>query len=488
MTAFSHFVFSVDEIRKLEKKAKSSQEELMDLAGKNIAEFLLRRFSKRPIWILAGKGNNGADGLTAAKNLQEASLDVQVFAENAGSFLFEKKRRKFLEKGKIIPLEQFLEKTPCKHTILVDALLGIGCNKPLKGKLLQVVEKISSFPNKKVSIDIPSGIDSDTGDVWGLAVSSDETLCLGAYKQGLFLGKGYEKAGNITLLNIRLPLEKGDPSYAIVEEKNLPPLPKIKKTRQKYDAGLLLGIAGSSSMIGASKLACLAAIRSGAGLVRLWHLGDKLEPFPSEIMAEPWDKKAFLSYKKQAKALFLGPGLGRSLQAKNLIKEVLFDLDLPLVLDADALFFLAKSLKLCPENAVLTPHFKEMQRFFPEEKHLERRGYFSKIQKWVNEKNLVFVLKGAPTIIFSKNTIPWIVPRGSPAMAKAGVGDVLTGVIAAFLTQGQSPLKAAILGVYLHATAGESVQVDKSSYGLIASDLIEKIPSILSCWEKNHSL
>jgi ADP-dependent NAD(P)H-hydrate dehydratase / NAD(P)H-hydrate epimerase len=242
-------------------------------------------------------------------------------------------------------------------------------------------------------------------------------------------------------------------------------LPSIVWDRNKYQAGYVLGISGSKMYKGAPKLVGLAALRTGAGIVRLFSL-DEISDVPYSLICQKWNAKLWTKEIKRASSILIGPGLGRSLPFFKKIKEI----KLPMVIDADAI---QKGIEY-PPLTILTPHHGEARRL------LGNGDLPTLCQAWVKRSKCILVLKGAPTWIFSPDEkTPTIIQPGDPGMAKAGTGDVLTGMIAALLAQKMEPLEAAILGCTLHAEAGRAAAHAKSSYGMIAEDLIEFLPSAM---------
>jgi NAD(P)H-hydrate epimerase len=248
----------------------------------------------------------------------------------------------------------------------------------------------------------------------------------------------------------------------LIEEFHLPPQ---TRNQHKYERGFALGFGGSSALKGAIKLSGLAALHAGAGIVKIFTLED-VGPTADEIICQVYDDKLWKEAILKAGAVFIGPGLGRTPAAKAWLET--HKIDKPCVVDADALFFLTDF----PRHAILTPHAGEMA-------HLLKNTAIKTPQEFVEAKQVIVILKGAPTMVLAPGHLPVIIPRGDPGMATAGSGDVLTGILAALLAQGTPVLNAAILGVLLHALAGEAAARAKTSYGYTASDLIETLPQAL---------
>lgn len=495
-------VCSIATMRKMEKNAFSkgllSEKELMNNAGVQIAiiaeDFLVKNRLEPFVYLLVGKGNNGGDAFVAGKILLAKGFSVVGYFVGKSledvSSLNKENRELFLEKGGVLLEldEKNLKETFEKKGLIIDGLLGTGFSgKKLSSLFQQVIFEANTSRCKILSIDVPSGIGSDMSEE-NQPVNADVTVCLALAKTELFLEKGFSCAGKILCVDIGFShddiagIEK--PDFMLLDEESVfSLLPKIKRVRHKYSAGSVIGIAGSCGMEGAAKLASLAALRAGAGIVKLFTTPDMdMRDAPYELVKlnRHKERSHILETINTSKALFIGPGLGREETEEGLFLDLLPQISVPVVLDADALYYLSLHPSLAlPKNSVLTPHRKEMQRllaleFMPEEKEL-----FSLCQKYVDEKKCSLLLKGAPTILFEPKRIPIIIPRGDPGLATAGTGDVLTGIIAALLSQGLTCFEAALLGAYLHAVSGEIAAVEKTSYSLIASDIISCLPEAI---------
>ncbi|MBX9744068.1 MAG: NAD(P)H-hydrate dehydratase, partial [Chlamydiales bacterium] len=253
-------------------------------------------------------------------------------------------------------------------------------------------------------------------------------------------------------------------------------LPHLVRNRHKYQAGYVVGYGGSKQFSGAPKLSSLAALRSGSGIVRLFHPDDiEIEPSFFELIHTIWDEASWNHELRRASSVFVGPGLGHIPNMKQWLIQHLAHVDIPCVLDADALVADPASW---PKQVVLTPHRGEVLPLISCKEMPSDEELLIKCQALADRTGAVIVLKGGPSFIFGPKKIPLIIPYGDPGMATAGSGDVLTGMIAAFLAQGLSCWDGAVLGTTLHALAGERVAKKKSSYALIASDLIEELGAI----------
>lgn len=454
-------VVTADEMKRVEAWAAlrgASLEVFMQEAGKQVAE-AAKKYGKKVV-LLIGKGNKGGDAFVAGMHLQKWGCDVRcyrVFRSDECTPL----NQKF---GKQIP-----EATTFDADFFIDGLLGTGFTGKLEGKMAECVCMANQSGKPILSIDIPSGLDGNTGESSEHTISAAETVTLGLPKIGLFLKNGWNFVGKLSVKDFGLPpaaVAEAKPVAFIPRLEELH-LPKIIRNQHKYSRGFVLGFGGSSALKGAMKLSGLAALHAGAGIVKMFTL-EEIGPVANELICQVFDSKGWNEAYSKAEALFIGPGLGRTPAAKKWLETYAASIDKPCVFDGDALFFLTAF----PKYSILTPHKGEMARL------LQNSGIETE-QEFVDAKQVHLVLKGAPTFILGPNKLPIIIPRGDPGMATAGSGDVLTGIIAALLAQKMDLAEAATLGCTLHALAGEAAAKDKTSYGYLASDLIDELPNAL---------
>jgi hydroxyethylthiazole kinase-like uncharacterized protein yjeF len=476
-------VVEAKEMARVEKEsieAGASDEGYMLKAGEGIARqietFIEERGRAKKVTLLVGKGNNGGDAFVAGTFLIHRGFEVQAYhlvEAGESSPLCKKHEKTFSDaggkvfRGDEVPLEG----------VIVDGLLGTGFQGKLEGPIVEVIKKANGSRLPILAIDIPSGVNGNTGKVDPIAIQASETIYLGMPKLGFFIGQGYNYVGKLFHVAFGMDqkyIEKAKGyAYVVNDDAMRDLLPPIQRVRHKYQAGYVIALAGSPGMPGAAMLACLAALRSGAGIVRLFHpkgMEDEFAAAPLELIRNPYDWEDLSSIfeeAKRARACLLGPGVGRGEGMHTFIQAVVSKLNLPMVIDADALYH----IKMFPKGAILTPHYKEML-------HLLGKDVLSHddCQKFADQNEVTVVLKGAPTWVFHPKAAALIIPKGDPGMATAGAGDVLTGMIAALLAQGLIGREAATLGVYLHGTCGEIVAAKQTSYDLIASDLIEVLP------------
>lgn len=479
-------VVTAQEMRKIEKlaiKEGGNEEVFMRQAGLQVGSYALewigRHSLPRRVTLLIGKGNKGGDAYAAGIYLLQNGIRVRALhiePPHNCSPLNQLLSTEFVRaQGH---LELITPEVPLEFEgegLIIDGFLGTGFQGEVQFPLSMAIgaANISGVPI--LAIDIPSGLDATTGEVKGIAIQATETITLGMFKSGLVLRDGWNYTGRIQCKNFGLAPQYFSQVEAIAHiptKKTLASyLPPIVRNRHKYQAGYVVGFSGSKIFKGAPKIAGLASLRSGAGIVRIFHK-EEIGPSPDPLICQLWNKKEWEEEKKRAGALFLGPGCGDKIAF--LRKEIPL-IQNPLVVDADAI---QKEISY-PKQTILTPHRGEVLRLLGLKKTPSEEDLLALCHKWAHRTQCILVLKGAPTWIFSKNSPPVLIPHGDPGMAKAGMGDALTGIIAALLAQKATPLHAAILGVSLHAIAGEKGALQKSSYSLLPGDLIECLPQAI---------
>lgn len=488
-------VFTAAQMRDLEIKAYqegSSEEAFMESAGQGIAEttiaYIHRKNLPKIALLLCAKGNNSGDAYVAGRYLKEAGWEVQALQSvpiESCSPLCIKNHQRFLQVGgKIVNQLSCFPGTG----IILDGLFGTGFKGALHEPFASIVRNANDSHLPILAIDIPSGLNGETGEAQGEVIRAQETIFLGAPKKGFFMNDGWNYVGKLNSVDFGLPKKFLDSTSAdlvmLTDEILRPLIPSIKRNWHKYERGYVTGLAGSPDMPGAAILSSWAALTAGAGIVRLIHqqgMEAQLSAAPLELVRQSYSWKHLdpvLESMNKSSASFIGPGIGHTPEVSDVIRQVLTQLTQPCVIDADALTILSEKEISLPQKAILTPHHGEMLRLLGKTKeHFTTEHLLDLSQKFVNAKNIVLVLKGAPTFILQPNMPIYVNPRGDPGMATAGSGDVLTGIIAALLAQHLTPHQAALLGVYIHAIAGEYAAMAKTSHCMIASDLITHLPN-----------
>jgi ADP-dependent NAD(P)H-hydrate dehydratase / NAD(P)H-hydrate epimerase len=507
-------IVTADQMRQIEQRCVAfgiPTEVLMENAGRAVAE-AIRSYADNQsasVVVLVGPGNNGGDGLVAGRYLRTYGFGVTLLAFGS---------RPVSDKNVILAREHGLEIVDAGATsldrlerslemadIVVDAFLGIGKNRPISGRLAEILATTAAVRQRRpsmmiVALDIPSGVDADTGRVDPQCVAADETITLGFPKPGLFVLPGAGYAGRITIADIGIdPQMAGSTVCLITSEIVRPMLPKRTLISNKGSFGKAMIVAGSSKYIGAAYLACSGAMRVGAGLVTLATracllpvLAAKLTETTYLPLAEnahgeltPEAQAAFRSEITDYDAFLIGPGVGRDTGMAEFVLSILFDTDISkraCIIDADALNILCEAGKTTDVwrkmkgDAILTPHPGEMARLAGITVEQVQSDRINLTRSKAVEWQKTIVLKGAYTVIASPDGRTVVSPFANPGLASAGTGDVLAGVIAGFTAQKLPLFEAAVTGVFVHGKAGEKVAGELGNAGMIAGDLLPVLP------------
>lgn len=475
----------------------------MEFASKNIAEeidkFVSRENKNKKGIFLIGKGNNGGDGLACALFLLKKGYDLKIYYlfEPKDCSLLNRKYFRLLSDENVI-LKKFETEEDFKiekESFIVDALLGIGFYGQLEQNFISLIELVNKSRLPILSIDVPSGLDATSGLSDPICIKAHTTFYLELPKIGFFLREGYESVGKLVRVEFGLNKKYEDRALAegmmLLEDDLSSFLPEVKRTWHKYQKGYVVAIAGSKQMPGAAYLATLSAFRSGAGIVRLFYQEGMQESFSlsfNELIKTPlplaFDDQTLKNELERASSLLIGPGLSREKKILDFSKSVLENYEMPTLIDADALIAFKDCKATKSKNIILTPHHREMEELLGINKKIEIEDFYELCQGFVEEHKVILVLKGAPTIIFESKKPFVLIAKGDPAMATAGSGDVLSGILAALLSMGVKCKEAAIIGVYIHDLCGELAAKEKSSFSVMASDLIEQIPNVYLMLEK----
>lgn len=503
-------VVTAQEMRKLDEvtinRIGIASLTLMENAGTQVVRFLQDKFGPlkdKRVHILVGPGNNGGDGLVAARHLLNLGARPKVYLthpEDKCSRECQVNLEIFRRlDGEIVSLttaqRRNLRFSLSLADVIVDAILGTGAQGPLRGNLGEIVSVVSEVRRPVVAVDVPTGVDATTGEVAGPAVQADFTAALGFLKVGCLFYPGRSYVGEYEVLDIGIPysLAAGIERF-LLQKDDLAKLPPRPPWGHKGTFGHTLVVAGSLGMAGAAALCAKAVYRGGGGMTTLAVPQSIIQRFPAdEVIVKPIPDtpegtlghpsiEALRELLKGKDVLAVGPGLSNRPEVKQVVEYLLRSWTGPAVIDADGLNVLTEEfvLSLPPEQRrgwVLTPHPGEMGRLVGESPQWvnARRGTVG--QELAARWGVTVVLKGAPTVISGPERI-YISTAGSSGMGSAGMGDVLTGVIAAFLAQGMQPLEAAALGAYVHGLAGE-LAGEKGRRGLTASDCLAAVQLIL---------
>lgn len=476
---------------------------LMERAALFVVQTMLKTIKRRDkILAVCGTGNNGGDGIAAARLLKEQGFDAAILILGDEKRASEQtKIQLMIARNLDVPVFNNVKLN--EYNIIIDAIFGIGLSKTVEGIFQSTIEEINQGDNKVFSIDIPSGIHAKSGKVLGAAVKADYTVTFGWNKIGIILYPGCEYAGNVEVADIgfsKKAIKAVDSKTFILEEKDIRLLPDRVNYSNKGTYGRVLVIAGSKNMCGACYLSAKAAYRMGTGLVKILTVEDNRNiiqtTLPEAILStyQPNELKSKLEVERIKKelewatAIVIGPGMGVSSGAEQLIDIVLQNVTAPIVIDADALNIWAEKEKKIslPANVILTPHLKEMSRILQCEVEDIRNQIIETAVKAVENEMFTLVLKDARTIITNGKHV-CINTSGNHGMATGGSGDVLTGIIVGLLAQGMEYFHASSLGVYIHGLAADYAVKEKSCYSLMASDIIEALPYVLNQKQKKDN-
>jgi NAD(P)H-hydrate epimerase len=448
----------------------------------------------RTLAVVCGPGNNGGDGWVLARLAESAGYDawaVHLRADDArGSPEALRARRDW--RGRRVVWEDDPEAAAdslCLADVVVDAVFGLGLSRPPLAPHAELIQAINAAGRPVLALDLPSGLVADTGQAPGVAVRADLSISFVAPKPGLFTGAGRTLSG-VRRLAPLLPDDEEPPgpsrdfepvAFALGAAALAGALPRRRLDAHKGDSGHVLVLGGDVGMAGAALLSARAALRAGAGLV---SLGTRAVHAPALVAAQPEcmvrgveDAAELEPLLARASVLALGPGLGQGDWGHALFDRVL-GVRLPCVLDADALNLLAQSPRPCP-GAVLTPHPGEAARLLNASVAEVQRDRFAALSQLVQRFQCAVVLKGAGSLVGSPGALPRVIDAGNPGMAVGGMGDLLTGVIAALIAQGLVPFDAAVLGTLAHAVAGDRA-AGPGHRGLLASDLLPELRHLLN--------
>jgi hydroxyethylthiazole kinase-like uncharacterized protein yjeF len=488
-------IFTAAQIRACDaytiKAGGISSEDLMERAAAKCVYHIKEHYPKDSLFvILCGPGNNGGDGLAIARLLHQRGFGVKAFllqfsselsADCAANLL--RLQRIDMELVSIVPPDTFITDIP-SNIVIVDAILGTGLSRPTQGWVAKFIDRINLLPNKKIAIDIPSGLPADvTPDSDAAIVCAGETLSFQFYKRSFLHPEAGKYTGAIHILDIGLDktfINATNTQYRTIDPEDIAAIYKPRTPfMHKGDCGKVLFVGGSYGKMGAAVMATKAALRAGAGLVTSLVPGcgyGIIQAAVPEAMCKTSGDKVIESIEDwdNMDAIGVGPGLGTDPRTAQALSEFIDACKVPVVIDADALNMVAKHndlLAKLPKGSVLTPHPKEFERLFGENTNSMVQVDHARIQAM--RYNINIVLKGHHTAVITSSGECWYNMTGNAGMATGGAGDVLTGIITGLMAQGYEPHEAAILGVYIHGTSGDLAATDLSQESLIAGDLID---------------
>ena len=470
--------------------------ELMERAAKSLVQ-RLEELNLSAVCIVCGSGNNGGDGFAAARLLKEKGYHVRtVFIGEDSRMTKEAAEQKRLFEAIGGEIRNTYEES--EYSVIVDAVFGVGLCRKIEGRYKEVIESMNQSKGIKVAVDIASGVCASTGLILGTSFMADITVTFQREKLGMILYPGCMCCGKVMVedIGITFPKDSQKMVYTLEEEACYRKLPRRYPDSHKGTYGKLLIIAGTKGMAGAAFLNALAAYRSGAGLVKIYTHEDnrivlqQMIPEAVVITYEAYDEGELIKLLKWADAVLIGSGLGTSGKAGKIVRTTIENVEVPCVIDADGLNLLSEHLKylesLTNENFIFTPHMGEMKRLkkcSAEELKEERIRLLSDFAETYGG---VCVLKDSRTLVAGKEHGIYVNLTGNEALAKAGSGDVLAGIIAGFLAQGSDCFTAAVLGVRLHGLSGEVISGVKSKYSVLARDITDGLGTVLKDWEETY--
>lgn len=508
-------VASVEDIRRLDRMAEEvygiSPVILMENAGNAVYAVIEREIGIKYInfLVVAGPGNNGGDGFAAARKLYSngASVKVAILADpnkysNEAKLNYEIIKKLPIEKYYVDRVDEEFLSLIEEADVIVDAIFGVGISKPVTGVYFDAIKEINESGKLIVSVDIPSGVNGDTGEVMGIAVKADYTVTFGLPKRGLFLFPGAEYVGKLYLSHISYPPELYNDESIKVQLNEPVMLPERRMDTHKGDYGKALFIAGSSRYLGAPYLAALSFLKAGGGLSYLAtpksvapfiiSMGPEIVPIPLKETEEGTisleNLEFLIEFSKKNDFVIIGPGISLNSETQEFVRKIVPHIDKPLIIDGDGLTAISKDPMMIRDRkqpTILTPHFGEMSRLTGLDIDYIKRNKIDVVMKYCNEWNAIIILKGAYSLIGYPDGTVYINTSGNPGMATAGSGDVLTGCIAAMYGLGLSVDDAVRMGVFIHGLAGDLAAEKVGMDGVTATTILNYVPKAVKYLREN---
>ena len=506
----------VNEMRNMDRRAIEEygiiQEILMENAGQAAYFTILKEFGikNKTFVTFCGVGHNGGDGLVVTRKIYSNGGKVTVFIlgdptnyQGAAKQNFDIIKNLDIEIIYLNDISLSVEKLKQADAI-IDAIFGTGLDRDVKGKYKDVVKMINAIQKTVFSIDIPSGINGDTGQVMGTAVKANYTTTFGLPKTGNLLYPGYDYVGKLYVTHISFPPVMQDSDHLKIATNDPKPIPARNKDTHKGSYGKVLFLAGSSNYLGAPYFAALSFLKAGGGLSYLAtpaslaaFIGNK----GSEIVFVPLkstnsgsisleNKQQLLQFSENVDMVVIGPGLSLNNETQTLVRELSAEIRKPLLIDGDGITAIANDwecIKKRKAPTILTPHLGEMARIVGQNIEDISNNKINVLQNTAQELNATIVLKGAHSLIGYPDKRVFINLSGNPGMATAGSGDVLTGTIAAMFGLGFPIENAVRMGVFMHGFSGDLAAKDKGEDGLIASDIMDQLPASLKIYREEFN-
>jgi len=509
-------VARVDEMKDLDRRATEefgiSEDLLMEDAGQAVYFVISQELGIKDnkFVVFCGGGNNGGDGLVVARKIHSSGGEVKVFLlddeakfKGAARKNFEIVSRMSIEMSRVSSIDSVIpELLDCDA--IVDAIFGTGLVRKVSGMYKDVIQLINESQSTVFSVDIPSGINGNTGDLMGVAVKADYTVTFGLPKLGNMLYPGYEHCGKLYVSHISFPPALYESRSIKVAINNPVEIPERGKDTHKGSYGKALFVAGSSSYLGAPYFSALSFLKAGGGLSYL-ATPQSISPFiaskGSEIVFVPQketpsgsialeNEDELLGFSQAVDMVILGPGLSLARETQELVRKLVPRIDKPLLIDGDGITAIAGDsgkIKRREAPTILTPHLGEMSRIAKMEISEINKNKIDVLQRTTKELNAIIILKGAHSLIGYPDGTVFINVSGNSGMATAGSGDVLTGTIAAMYGLGL-PLEDAVrMGVFIHGFSGDVAAVDKGEDGITAQDILDYLPETVKLCRDNFA-
>ncbi len=499
-------ISKVSEMREMDRTAVEkfgiAEELLMENAGHAAYDVLLKEFgiTNKRFVIFCGIGNNGGDGFVVARKIHSNGGQVKIFIIGDRN-KFKGAAKTNLDIVSRLPIEtlnaesaEAVKDDVCNCDAVVDAIFGTGLARDVGGVYRDIIELVNNSGKTVLSLDIPSGIHGDTGQIMGIALKADYTVTFGLPKIGNILFPGYERCGKLFVTYISFPQSVYKADSLKIEINNPVKLPKRNRNGHKGDFGEVLFIAGASGYFGAPYLAAMSFLKAGGGYSRLAAPGSVIPYIAArgnEIVFIPQketasgsisleNKNTLLELSEKMDMIVLGPGLSLNEETQQLARELAKETDKPLLIDGDGITALCKDLNIIRQrkaDTILTPHMGEMSRITNMSTQETDLGKIDVLQRTARDLNAIIVLKGAHSLVGYPDESVFINMSGNSGMATAGSGDVLAGTIAGMFGLGLSAREAVKKGVFIHGVSGDIAAGDKGEDGITARDIMDCLPS-----------
>lgn len=447
---------------------------------------------KGRVLVVVEGGNNGGDGLAAARILLGRGYAVDIYSVGGikrPSADFQLQMNIMKRMG-----VRFRKSIPKKdYSVVIDGIFGMGLSRELEGIYKDIIEELNRMPGTKIAIDIPTGVDATSGDILGVAFKADYTVTFGLKKLGMFFSGGIDCCGEIICADIGFPnaaIEETKPKIYAYDQSDMDKLPKRYNNSHKGTYGRVAVIAGSKNMSGSAFLCGKAAYSVGAGLVKIYsHESNRTivqSQLPEAVMMTYEEYEGALACVEDAlqwaDVIVVGPGLGVDTTSERMLYEMMMRSEVPMVLDADALNILSNNIELLESTSVpivMTPHMKEMSRLIQKTVPEIMENRFQIAKGFAKKAGVTLVLKDAKSVVTNGGEQSYMNLHGNNGMSTGGSGDVLSGIIAGMIAGGLSLLEAAKMGTYVHCLAGDKAAAEKGKYAMLASDILNHIGDVM---------